>query len=166
MFDRRTRAPLRPRPELGGESPGVGRGSARIGAAVGEGRQDRRANRHALPGAGGAHQRGPLPAHGRCFRRTIVDLARGRRVLPSLATCQHRGARTPAVGAEVIPQNAGAAPHARQRAKPDRRHCPTSAPSVGRAAGEPHCRPAQDSTRHRTVDRTATTNRGDREHPC
>jgi len=166
LLDRGTGASLRPQQELGGQPPGLGGDPAAVRTAVGARRQDRRVAGHALPGAGGAPQRGALPADGRGLRRTTVDHAAGWRVLPSLAPSPWCGARTHAGRAAVIPQNAGATAHARPGTEPDHRDRPTGAGASGIAATGPRARRAQDPTRHRTADRTATTNRGARNKPC
>jgi len=58
--EQRLSSTLPTQPELGGEPPGPGGDAARVRAAVGAGRQDRGADRHALSGARGAHQRGVI----------------------------------------------------------------------------------------------------------
>lgn len=167
VLDRGVGTPLRPQQALGGEPPGVGGDPARIGAAVGARRQTRPVAGHALPGAGGAQQPRPLPAHGRRLRRTSLDHTAGRRVLPSLAPSQWGSARTPAECAEVVRQNTSAIPHSGASPEPDHHPRTTGAGASAIATAAPRHRAAQDPTRDRTADRTPTTHpRGARNQPC
>lgn len=166
LLDRRTGAALRSQHHVGGAPVGVGGVIAGGSPATSAGRPDRRPDRHAFPGAGGARQRRALSADGAGFRRATVDHAASRRTLPSLAQSQYRGARAHPGRTQAVSESATAAYHAGKGTGPDRRHRPTSAGAPGIAAAKQRTAAAEDPTRHPVVDRTGQTNRGASTQPC
>jgi hypothetical protein len=132
LLDRRIGAAFRSQHHVGGAPPGVSGTVAGSRAAASARRQDRRADRDALPGAGGAHQRRALPAHGTGFGRVTVDPAGSRRTLPRLAQSQRRGARAHPGRTQVVSEGATTAGHhAGKGTGADHRHCPASAGTSG-----------------------------------
>ena len=161
LLDRRTGAALRSQHHVGNTPSGVGGVTARSGAATSARGQDRRADRHAFPGAGGARQRGPLPADGASLRRATVDHAASRRALPGLAPRQRRGARTPPRRAPIVSQSPTTTYHVGKGTSADRRHRPTRVGAPGRIANGPlRGVTAKDPTHHPVINRTLPTNRG------
>ena len=67
---------------------------------------------------------------------------------------------------KLFRKDASAAQHARKGTEPDHRYRATSAGASGISSAPPRGSKAQDPTRHRTADRTPTTNRGGRNESC
>lgn len=85
LLDRRSGAELRSQSDLGNAPPGAGGRIAGTSAATSARRPHHRADRHALPGAGGASERRTLPTHGASLQSISLDHAAGRRAIQRLA---------------------------------------------------------------------------------
>ena len=161
LFDRGTGQAFCSQRHVGGAPSGAGGVVTRSGAAASTRGPDRRPDRHAFPGAGGARQPGPLPADGASLRRATVDHAASRRALPGLAPRQRRGARTHPRRASIVSQSPTATHPVGKRAGADRRHGSACVGAPGRIATSPLGGvTAPDPTRHPVIDRTLPTNRG------
>ena len=134
LLDRGTGPALRPQPDLGGEPPGAGgdaaaRPSSNRCAKARSPRKSRcatwcrwRASAWSIASAWPP----PSPSNRGPRGKPVNSIKPGGR--------QWRGARTDPGRAEVIPQNARAAQHARKGTEPDHRHRATSAGASGISA--------------------------------
>jgi uncharacterized ParB-like nuclease family protein len=110
-------------------SSSIGGNTAGSGAAASSRRTHRRANRHEVPGSGGASQRGTVRPDGTCICTPPLDHAASRAALHRLARRHNQAnARADSCRAGAVSENAGAitaankSNNARKRSESDRRH--------------------------------------------
>ena len=169
LLNRSTGPAFRPESDLDRTASSVGGNTAGSGATVGARGPDRPSDRDALSGAGGASQRGTVPANGASLRSTTLDHASGGGLLQRLARRQRAGARADTRATWIVSEDAtatAAGPNAGKRVEQDHRDRTTRPSAVGITGRQQPGDPAQTPAGHNLVEPVSRANRGANTASC